>query len=126
MCIRYLCSKFGILLVVCFAIGSTSICAQTLYRFGQSVQPIFEGFEKNADGTFTLWFGYLNRNYDETPNIVIGDNNTFFAADGVDSAGPLDPSLFMADSFLGLWYLLILLVKSWYGRLVTMVKRAPR
>ena len=44
-----------------------------------------------------MWFGYLNRNYDETPNIVIGDNNTFFAADGVDSAGPLDPNLFLAD-----------------------------
>ena len=97
MCIRYLWSKFGILLAVCFVIGSTSISAQTLYRFGQSVQPIFEGFERNSDGTFTMWFGYLNRNYDETPNIVIGDNNTFFAADGVDSAGPLDPSLFLAD-----------------------------
>ena len=97
MCIRYLWSKFGILLAVCFVIGSTSISAQTLYRFGQSVQPIFEGFERNSDGTFTMWFGYLNRNYDETPNIVIGDNNTFFAADGVDSAGPLDPSLFLAS-----------------------------
>ena len=97
MCIRYLWSKFGILLAVCFVIGSTSISAQTLYRFGQSVQPIFEGFERNSDGTFTMWFGYLNRNYDETPNIVIGDNNTFLAADGVDSAGPLDPSLFLAD-----------------------------
>ena len=42
MCIRYLWSKFGILLAVCFVIGSTSISAQTLYRFGQSVQPIFE------------------------------------------------------------------------------------
>ena len=68
-----------------------------MYRFGQSIQPIFEGFERNADGTFTMWFGYLNRNYDETPNIIIGENNTFFAADGVDSAGSLDASLLLAD-----------------------------
>ena len=97
MLVRYLWIKFGTLLAVFFIINSTSVSAQTLYRFGQSIQPIFEGFERNADGTFTMWFGYLNRNYDETPNIIIGENNTFFAADGVDSAGSLDASLLLAD-----------------------------
>lgn len=77
--------------------GSTSVFAQTLHRFGQSVQPIYEGFERNEDGTFTMWFGYLNRNYDETPNIAIGENNTFYAADGVASAGPVDASLRLSD-----------------------------
>ena len=97
MLVRYLWIKFGTLLAVFFIINSTSVSAQTLYRFGQSIQPIFEGFESNVDGTFTMWFGYLNRNYDETPNIIIGENNTFFAADGVDSAGSLDASLLLAD-----------------------------
>ena len=90
-----------------------------------------------------MWFGYLNRNYDETPNIVIGGNNTFFAADGVDSAGLLIRVCFWPirarrtevspltyprrqQFVFGVVYPLILLVKSWYGRLVTMVKRAPR
>ena len=85
MLVRYLWIKFATLLAVFCIVSSTSVSAQTLYRFGQSIQPIFEGFERNADGTFTMWFGYLNRNYDEMPNIIIGENNTFFAADGVDS-----------------------------------------
>ena len=97
MLVRYLWIKFATLLAVFCIVSSTSVSAQTLYRFGQSIQPIFEGFERNADGTFTMWFGYLNRNYDETPNIIIGENNTFFAADGVDSAGSLDASLLLAD-----------------------------
>ncbi len=34
---------------------SSFIAAQTLHRFGQSIQPIYEGFERNDDGTFTMW-----------------------------------------------------------------------
>ncbi|MSR12785.1 MAG: hypothetical protein EXR84_13540 [Gammaproteobacteria bacterium] len=75
----------------------TFLSAQTLHRFGQSVQPIYEGFERNEDGSFTMWFGYLNRNYDETPNIAIGENNTFYAAEGVATAGPVDASLRLTD-----------------------------
>ena len=42
------------------------------YARGQSLQPVFEGWEKNADGTFSMWFGYLNRNYEERLNIPVG------------------------------------------------------
>jgi hypothetical protein len=45
------------------------------YNTGQSVQPIFEGWSRNADGTYNLHFGYLNRNYAEQPTIPIGPNN---------------------------------------------------
>ena len=76
---------------------SSFIAAQTLHRFGQSIQPIYEGFERNDDGTFTMWFGYLNRNYDETPNIEIGDSNAFYVATGVDDAGPLDEGLILSN-----------------------------
>jgi hypothetical protein len=69
--------------------------AQILHRFGQGIQPIYEGFESNADGSFTMWFGYLNRNYDEMPNVPLGDSNLFQAADGVVEAGPLDPTLLL-------------------------------
>jgi len=86
----------GVLALI-FLVSSSNTLAQTLYRFGQSIQPIYEGFERNSDGTFTMWFGYLNRNYDETPNIVVGTNNSFHVAEGVNSAGALDRSLLLSD-----------------------------
>ena len=50
---------------------------QTMFLSGQSVQPIFEGWQQNPDGTFSLLFGYLNRNYEDEPFVAIGANNTF-------------------------------------------------
>jgi len=44
---------------------------------GDNVAPVFEGWEKNADGSFNLVFGYLNRNYEEEPEIPIGPANSF-------------------------------------------------
>ena len=32
---------------------------------GQGVAPVYEGFDVNADGSFNMWFGYMNRNYEE-------------------------------------------------------------
>lgn len=45
------------------------------YNSGQAIQPIFEGWSKNADGSFTMHFGYLNRNYVETPSVPVGLEN---------------------------------------------------
>jgi hypothetical protein len=45
------------------------------YNSGQSVQPAFEGWSRNADGTFTLHFGYLNRNWVQDLSIPVGPNN---------------------------------------------------
>jgi hypothetical protein len=45
------------------------------FNSGQSVQPIFEGWAHNPDGTFALYFGYINRNYVETPAVPIGPEN---------------------------------------------------
>ena len=50
---------------------------------GQNVAPVYEGWEKNADGTFSLVFGYLNRNYEEEPEIAVGPGNGF-------APGPID------------------------------------
>ena len=47
------------------------------YNIGQTVQPAFEGWSRNPDGSFALWFGYLNRNYEETPDVEIGPDNGF-------------------------------------------------
>ena len=51
--------------------------AQVKYARGQNVAPIFEGWEHNADGTYSLVFGYLNRNYEEQVDIPIGVDNSF-------------------------------------------------
>lgn len=51
--------------------------AQERWNRGQNVQPVFEGWERNADGSFTMVFGYLNRNYEEQPIIPVGPDNLF-------------------------------------------------
>ncbi|MQA29511.1 MAG: hypothetical protein GEU82_06690 [Luteitalea sp.] len=52
------------------------------YISGQDVQPVFEGWSRNPDGSFDMHFGYLNRNYVEEPSIPVGPNNA------VEPGGP--------------------------------------
>jgi hypothetical protein len=49
--------------------------AQIRYTSGQNVAPIFEGWQKNADGTISMVFGYLNRNYEELLDTPVGPEN---------------------------------------------------
>jgi hypothetical protein len=51
------------------------VSAQVQYATGQNVAPTFEGWERNPDGTFSLVFGYLNRNYEEEVDVPIGPGN---------------------------------------------------
>ena len=46
------------------------------YNAGQNLQPIFHGWSRNADGSFTMHFGYLNRNYVEQLHVPVGANNS--------------------------------------------------
>jgi hypothetical protein len=46
------------------------------YPRGLDVSPTFDGWEKNADGTFSMWFGYINRNTEEEIDVPIGPENT--------------------------------------------------
>ena len=50
--------------------------AQVQYAKGQNIAPIFEGWEHNPDGTFSMVFGYLNRNYEEEVDIPVGPDNS--------------------------------------------------
>ncbi len=63
----------GVLLVNA---GAFLVSAQIQYATGQNVAPTFEGWEHNPDGTFSLVFGYLNRNYAEEIDIPIGPANS--------------------------------------------------
>lgn len=65
-----------------FAISSGTSGQSLLYSSGQTVAPSFEGWEKRADGTFDLVFGYLNRNLDEELDVPVGPGNS------VDPGGP--------------------------------------
>ena len=57
---------------LCVSVGSR---AQVRYATGQNVVPVFEGWERNADGSFNLVFGYMNRNYEEQVDIPVGPEN---------------------------------------------------
>lgn len=62
------------LLLICTA--TPCVNAQIRYDRGQNVAPAFDGWEQNPDGTYSMVFGYLNRNYEEEVDIPIGPNNT--------------------------------------------------
>ncbi len=44
---------------------------------GQTVTPVFEGWYQNPDGTYSLSFGYFNRNFAEVLEIPVGPDNFF-------------------------------------------------
>ncbi len=54
----------------------------TKFSSGQDVQPYFEGWIHNPDGTFDLVFGYFNRNWQEELAIPAGPDNS------VEPGGP--------------------------------------
>lgn len=47
------------------------------YARGQDVSPTFDGWQQNADGTYTLHFGYFNRNTEEEIDVPVGPGNAF-------------------------------------------------
>lgn len=77
----------GVRLVPLLALaGAVWLASQTAARqlplsprfdAGQTVTPAFEGWYPNADGTFTLSFGYFNRNQEQVVEIPIGEDNRF-------------------------------------------------
>jgi len=71
---------------LCLAVAVTSD-AQVAYLRGQNVAPSFEGWAPNPDGSFTIYFGYMNRNFEEHLHIPVGPNN-FFKPDGPDRGQP--------------------------------------
>jgi hypothetical protein len=74
--------------VVLMLAGSVGLGAQIefnnniKYNSGQDVQPVYEGWARVPDGSFDLYFGYLNRNWLEQLNVPIGPNNN------VEPGGP--------------------------------------
>jgi hypothetical protein len=48
---------------------------EPLHESGQNVTAAYEGWFKNPDGSFSMLFGYFNRNVKQELDIPIGDNN---------------------------------------------------
>jgi hypothetical protein len=74
-------------LIALTALGAASVSAQSLsYTRGQTVSPAYEGFEVNPDGSYSLIFGYMNRNWEEELDVPVGPDNyfSFTGAGGLD------------------------------------------
>lgn len=63
------------ILAMCQPVRSQLV--QLRHWTGQGVAPVFEGYDTNPDGSFNMWFGYMNRNYEEQPDIPVGPDNNF-------------------------------------------------
>jgi len=47
------------------------------YSKGQTLEPAYEGWMPNQDGSFTMYFGYMNPNWEEQLDIPVGPDNKF-------------------------------------------------
>jgi hypothetical protein len=68
---------YWLVVLVLFPAGTSGagISPQVQYAVGQNVAPAFEGWQQNPDGTYSFFFGYLNRNFEEQVDVPIGPNN---------------------------------------------------
>ena len=64
------------------------VTAQVRYATGQDVVPVFEGWERNADGSFNMVFGYMNRNYEEEVDVPVGPDDTALEPGDVNQGQP--------------------------------------
>jgi hypothetical protein len=64
-----------LLAVLAVLLAGYTASAQLTYSKGQNISPAFEGWEKNADGSFNFLFGYMNRNWVEEIDLPVGPDN---------------------------------------------------
>jgi len=63
----------AVLTVPAAVVGAQSLS----YNSGQNVAPAYEGWEESPDGAKYFLFGYMNRNWEEEPDVAIGPENGF-------------------------------------------------
>ena len=64
-------------LAVLFLFQAADAQTRFMYLSGQSVHPAYEGWWPNEDGSYELWFGYMNSNWEEEPDVPVGPDNYF-------------------------------------------------
>ena len=86
--------------VTCVPAGATAqLPLAPTAKTGQTVTPVFEGWYRNADGSFSISFGYYNRNTAEAIEIPVGAEN--FIAPGDSNQG--QPTRFEARRHWGVF-----------------------
>lgn len=63
--------------IACAAAAVVQAQTRFSYSSGQPLEPAYEGWMKNADGSYTLYFGYMNSNWLQELDIPIGPDNGF-------------------------------------------------
>ena len=66
-----------LLLALVFVLQSGNAQPRFMQLTGEIASPAFEGWWPNDDGTFRLFYGYMNSNWEEEFNIDIGSDNYF-------------------------------------------------
>lgn len=65
--------------VIALLLGAGASHAQTRFSYssGQPLEPAYEGWWQNPDGSYTLFFGYMNTNWLQEFDIPAGPDNRF-------------------------------------------------
>ena len=69
------------------ALMSATLAQAESFNFGKNVEVAYEGWRPLEDGSFSFMFGYMNENWEEEPDVDIGENN-FFSPGGADRGQP--------------------------------------
>ena len=79
--------RCGVVFMVLLALPARASAQVFTYQEGQDLSPAFEGWEENPDGSYSLVFGYINRNWLEELDLPIGPDN-FFSPGAQDRGQP--------------------------------------
>ena len=74
-------SALLVVLGVILMVGGAASQTRYMYLKGESVHPAYEGWWPNPDGSFTMFFGYMNPNWEEEFDVPIGPANGFEPGD---------------------------------------------
>ena len=66
-----------VVIMMAFVLAHLVLEAQTRFTYssGQAVSPAYEGWMPNEDGSFTMFFGYMNTNWQQEFDVPIGADN---------------------------------------------------
>src|SRR5262249_20968643 len=63
------------------SVGAANAQTRFTYSSGQPLEPAYEGWMQNPDGSYTLYFGYMNTNWQQDFDIPVGPENHFEPGD---------------------------------------------
>ncbi len=75
--------RAGCGVLAALALAAVTVSAQTRFSYssGQPLEPAYEGWMQNPDGSYTLYFGYMNTNWLQEFDIAVGPDNRFEPGD---------------------------------------------